>query len=51
MRGTKECHIKEGKVVGKERSKKDLGQRSGEYVDVEIEGCNELDIGVYEGYE
>ena len=41
---------KDGKVVRKDTTKNDLGYTLADYVDVQIDACNELDIPVYDAY-
>lgn len=50
MTPTKQCYIKDGKVVRKDTTKNDLGYTLADYVDVQIDACNELDIPVYDAY-
>ena len=44
------CYIKDGKTVRKDTTKNDLGHTLADYVDVQIDACNELDIPVYDAY-
>ena len=39
---------KDGKTVRKDTTKNDLGHTLADYVDVQIDACNELDIPVYD---
>ncbi|RST36046.1 SGNH/GDSL hydrolase family protein, partial [Staphylococcus epidermidis] len=50
MTPTKQCYIKDGKTVRKDTTKNDLGHTLADYVDVQIDACNELDIPVYDAY-
>lgn len=50
MTPTKQCYIKDGKVVRKDTTKNELGYTLADYVDVQIDACNELDIPVYDAY-
>ena len=50
MTPAKQCYIKDGKTVRKDTTKNDLGHTLADYVDVQIDACNELDIPVYDAY-
>lgn len=50
MTPTKQCYIKDGKVVRKDTTKNDLGYTLADYVDIQIDACNELDIPVYDAF-
>ncbi|MCT1658909.1 SGNH/GDSL hydrolase family protein [Staphylococcus epidermidis] len=50
MTPTKQCYIKDGKTIRKDTTKNGLGYTLADYVDVQIDACNELDIPVYDAY-
>ena len=50
MTPTKQCYIKDGKTIRKDTTKNGLGHTLADYVDVQIDACNELDIPVYDAY-
>ena len=50
MTATKQCYMKDGKVVRKDTTKNELGLTLQDYVDAQLDACNELDVPVFDAY-
>lgn len=50
MTATKQCYVKDKKIVRKETNKNELGLTLEDYCSVQIDICNELDVPVYDAY-
>ena len=50
MTATKQCYVKDKKIVRKDTNKNELGLTLEDYCSVQIDICNELDVPVYDAY-
>lgn len=50
MTATKQCYVKDGKIVRKDTNRNDLSLTLEDYVNAQIDACNELDVPVYDTY-
>lgn len=50
MTATKQCYVKDGKIVRKDTNRNDLSLTLEDYVNAQIDACNELDVPVYDAY-
>ncbi|MBE7359871.1 SGNH/GDSL hydrolase family protein [Staphylococcus epidermidis] len=50
MTATKQCYMKDGKVIRKDTDRNDLSLTLEDYVNAQIDACNELDIPVFDAY-
>lgn len=50
MTAMRQCYMKDGKIARKDTDKNDLGLVLQDYVDTQIDICNELDIPIYDAY-
>lgn len=50
MTATKQCYVKDKKIVRKDTNKNELGLTLEDYCSAQIDICNELDVPVYDAY-